>query len=118
MLIFSRQPKVHNFNDGRAYGISSYHQQLQAKLAKLQGFVETNLVEAAQAQKLAYDCQSRTTNVHKGDSVWLSIPTAGKLSPRWEGGWTVQEVKSAAKMKITNGHYSKVVHVNCLRHRS
>ena len=45
LLIFSRQPKVHNFNDGRAYGISSYHQQLQAKLAKLQGFIETNLVE-------------------------------------------------------------------------
>ena len=31
--------------------------------------------------------------------------------------WTIQEVKSAVTMKITNGHHSKVVHVNVLRHR-
>ena len=83
----------------------------------MQGFVETNLVEAAQAQKLSYDRQSKTTKFHEGDSVWLSIPTAGKLSPRWEGGWIIQEVKSAVTMKIKNDHHSKVVHVNCLRHR-
>ena len=117
LLMFGRQPKIRDFDDSRAYDISSYQQQLQAKLADLQGFVETNLVEAAQAQKLSYDHQSRTTNFHKGDSVWLSIPTAGKLSPRWEGDWTIQEVKSAVTMKITYGHHSKVVHVNHLRHR-
>ena len=84
----------------------------------MQGFVETNLVEAAQAQKLSYDRQSKTTKFHEGDSVWLSIPTAGKLSPRWDGGWIIQEeVKSAVTMKIKNDHHSKVVHVNCLRHR-
>ena len=83
----------------------------------MQGFIETNQMEAAQAQKLSYDHQSRTTNFHKGDSVWLPIPTAGKLSPRWEGDWTIQEVKSAVTMNNTNGHHSKVVHVNRLRHR-
>ena len=81
LLMFGRKPKVCDLDDGRAYDISSYQQQLQAKLAELQGFLETNLVEAAQTQKLAYDCQSRTTKFHKGDSVWLSIPTAGKLRP-------------------------------------
>ena len=35
---------------------------------------------------------------------------AGKLSPRWEGGWEIQEAKTAVTMKI-----KKVVHVNCLR---
>ena len=74
-------------------------------------------MEEAKAQKLTYDHQSRTTNFYKGDSVWLSIPTAGKLSPQWEGGWTIQEVKSTVTMKIMNGHHSKVVHVNHLRHR-
>ena len=74
-------------------------------------------MEAAKAQKLTYDHQARTTNFYKGDSVWLSIPTAGNLSPHWEGGWTIQEVKSAVTMKITNGYHSKVVHVNRLRHR-
>ena len=90
---------------------------MQSKLAELQGFVETNLVEAAQAQKSSYDNQSRVTKFGKADLVWLSNPTAGKLSPRWEGGWKVQEIKSPVTMKITNGHHSKVVHVNRLRHR-
>ena len=115
--MFGRQPKIRDFDDSRAYDISSYQQQLQAKLAELQGFVETNLVEAAQAQKFSYDHQLRITNFHKRDSVWLSIPAAGKLSPRWEGYWTIQEVKNAVTMKITNGHHSKVVHVNRLRNR-
>ena len=39
------------------------------------------------------------------------------MGRRWEGDWTIQEVKSAVTMKITNGHHFKVVHVNRLRHR-
>ena len=50
LLMLGRKPKVSDLDDGRAYDISSYQQQLQAKLAELQGFLETNLVEAAQTQ--------------------------------------------------------------------
>ena len=75
--------------------------------------------ESSPGSKLSYDCQSRTTytNFHKGDLVWLFIPTAGKLSPWWEGRWFIQEVKIAVTMKIMNGHHSKVAHVNRLQHK-
>ena len=69
---------------------------------KLQGFIETNLVEAAQAQKSGYDNQSRVTKFTKRDLVWFSNPTAGKLSPRWEGAWKIQEIKSPVTTNITN----------------
>ena len=117
MLMFGRQPRINEYTESQAYDASTYQQQLQAKLAELQGFIETNLVEAAQAQKSGYDNQSRVTQFRKGDLVWLSNPTAGKLSPRWEGGWKIQEIKSPVTMKLTNSHHSKIVHVNRLRHR-
>ena len=82
---------------------------MQAKLAELQGFVETNLVESAHAQKSYYDTHPKVTKFSKGDLIWLSVPTAGKLSPRWEGGWKIDEVKSPITMKIANGQCSKVV---------
>ena len=55
LLMFGRQPKINNFTVIQAYHIPAYQQQLQAKLAELQGFVETNLVEASHAQKSCYD---------------------------------------------------------------
>ena len=115
--MFGRQPRINEYAESWAFDTTTYQQQLQAKLAELQGFVETNLVESALAQKSFYDNQSRVATFGKRDLVWLSSPTAGKLSPRWEGGWKIQEVKTPVTMKITNGHYSKVVHVNRLRHR-
>ena len=35
LLMFGRQPKICDFDDSRAYDISSYQQQLQAKLVEL-----------------------------------------------------------------------------------
>ena len=37
-----------------------------------------------------------------GDPVWLSIPTAGKLSLRCEGKWTVKTVLSQINIEITD----------------
>lgn len=53
------------------------------KLANLQDFVESNLVAAADQQKIFLWCvhsSLRTLNI--GDHVWLSVPTAGKLDPQ------------------------------------
>ena len=39
---------------------------------------------------------SKSTQVRKfnvGDSVWLSLPTASKLQPKWTGDWIVSNVK-------------------------
>ena len=51
-----------------------------------------------------------------GDPMWLSVPTAGKLSPRWEGKWTVKTVLSQINMEITDGRQNKVAHINHLQH--
>ena len=52
-----------------------------------------------------------------GDHVWLSIPTAKKLDPKWDSRFTITAVKGPLNMQISDGTVSKVVHVNRLRHR-
>ena len=101
--MFGRQPQLNEYADTQAYDTPTYQQQLQAKLAELQGFIEASLVELAHAQKSYYDTQSKITGFAKGDLIWLSSPTASKFSPRWEGGWKIAEVKSPVTMKIVNG---------------
>lgn len=68
--------------------------RIKAKLAELQDFVESQVTYAASKQKSTYDQHSTSRSFGVGDPVWLSIPTAGKLDPRWEGGWTVKSIKS------------------------
>ena len=70
-------------------------------------FVETNLAESASRQRRKFAVR---------DCVWLSIPTAKKLDPQWDGRWTITAVKEPLNMEISNGTISKVVHVNTLCH--
>ena len=42
-------------------------------------------MESAKRHKGTYDQKSAELIVKTGDLVWLSIPTAGKLDPLWEG---------------------------------
>ena len=90
---------------------------MQAKLAELMDFVETHMVDAARHQKQEYDKHMGIRTFKAGDLVWLSIPTAGKLDPRWEGGWKVKACKSPVNMEVSDGTRNRVVHVNRLRHR-
>ena len=60
---------------------------LQSKLAKLQDLVETHNAEAA-SSTLSSECHFIAS-----DLVWLLIPTAGKLDPRWDGRWRIKSVK-------------------------
>ena len=85
--------------------LMTYQQQLQAKLAELQGFVENNLVKAAQAQN---------SHIKETQFGFSFQQHAGKLSPLWEGSWFIQEVKIDVTMKIMNG---QVTHVNRLQHK-
>ena len=76
--------------------------------------MEANLVEASTRQKIGYDRHTRPSRQFKiGDPVWLSTPTAGKLSPRWE---RISSVKSPVTMEIMEKR-SRVVHINRLHHR-
>ena len=81
--------------------------------------MESNILKSAECQKKYYDNNSSAQTFKNGDLVWLSIPTARKLDPRWEGGWVVKESKSPVTMKIENNSKSqtRVVHINRLRHR-
>jgi len=67
------------------YDLQSYPSLIQAKLAELKDFVHTNLAKSACSQKLNYDQRSKRPSFVVSNPVWLSIPTAGKLDPRWEG---------------------------------
>ena len=80
--------------------------------------METNIVQAATYQKTGYDQQTKHRTFKANDPVWLLIPCQGKLSSKWQGGWTVRAVKSAVSIQICNEKgYGKVVHVNRLQHR-
>ena len=100
-----------------AFDAQSYPAHLQAKLAELHDWVESNLAAVAHKQKSTYDRHSTLPKFSVGDTVWLSIPTAGKLDSRWEGGWTVKSIKSPVNLEIAKGSRSKVIHTNRLRHR-
>ena len=102
--------------DVTAFDPASYQAQLHARLAELQDLVELNIAEAACEQKTAYDRHSAPHSFMVGDPMWLSVPTAGKLSPRWEGKWTVKTVLSQINMEITDGRQNKVAHINHLQH--
>ena len=84
-LMFGRDPKPATFPPTNAFDPSSYSACLLTKLAKLQDLVANNITAAAQQQKNHYNKNSVTRPFSVGEPIWLSIPTARKLQPRWEG---------------------------------
>ena len=119
MLMLGRQPKRPDLGapDAAAYDPTSYQAQITCKMAKLQDFVETHLVHSATKQQTFYNKHSEQRQFKVGDPVWLSIPTAGKLDPKWEGGWKIVKVVSPINMQIQDCKRTQVVHVNHLQLR-
>jgi len=64
---------------------------LQAKLAQLYSLVEVNNIQASRQQKEHFDCVTQSRTFTLGNRMWVSGPTAGKLDPKWEGGWVRQQ---------------------------
>ena len=116
MLMFG-QASFNNFSEKDAFDPNSYEVQLRHKMASLQDMVEVNFVEAASFQKAACDKHAVYPQFKVNDHVWLSNPRCGKLDPRWEGGWTVSNVKGESTVEICKGNTRKVVHVNRLQYR-
>ena len=117
LLLYGRQPAPCPLATQLGYDLLSYPAHLQARLAELQDFVHTNLTQAAHLQKSHYDNHTMESTFIPGDPVWLSIPTAGKLDPRWEGEWVIKSVKGPVTIEICDGKHTKVVHSNRLQHR-
>ena len=114
-LMYGRHPKPNIITPARGYEATSYQAVLQAKMAELQDLVEAHVAESAHRQKVNYDRHSEERHFKAGDRVWLSVPTAGKLDPRWEGNWIIKCVKSPVTVEISDGVRKKVVHINRLQ---
>ena len=114
--MFGRQPSLPAVTQCNSFDATSYADHICAKLAELRDLVEANTVEAAEKQKLMYDLHTKSRSFKEGDPVWLPVPTAGKLQPKWEGGWKVTKIENPVNVQISSGHHSKIVHVNRLRH--
>ena len=91
-MMLGRQGQKPTLPSEAPHDVHSYQSYLRAKLANLANFVESHNVQASTQQKYYFDKHTQSRTFAIGDSVWLSIPTAGKLDPRWEGGWTVKSV--------------------------
>ena len=79
--------------------------------------MEAHIADTAEGQRQEYNKHSQERSFKVNDSVWLSIPTARKLDPRWEGNWVVTACKSPVNVEISNGPRKRVVHINRIRHR-
>ena len=118
MLMFGRQPNsLATFAPANGYDPDSYQAQLKLKLAELYDLVEVNLAAESRRQREMFNKHSAQRSLTTGDKVWLSIPTAGKLQPKWDGTWEVRSVKNPITIEITDGNRTKTVHVNRLRHQ-
>ena len=116
LLMLGRYLTITPFSPYTAFDSTSYPAHIHAKFAELHDFMESNLATAAHHQKLAYDQHSLPTIYSVGDLVWLSIPTARKLDPRWEGRWKIKLIKSPVNKEIKDGLQTKIVHINRSRH--
>ena len=116
-LMYGWSPSTSSLSPTTAFESTSYPAHLQAKLAAMYDFVETNLAAAAHHQKSVHDRNSSKPHFSVGDPVWLSIPTAGKLDPCWEGKWNINSIKSPINMEISDRKCVKVVHSNRLQHQ-
>ena len=116
-LMYGRQPET-DLSPATTLDTQSYASHIQKKLAELRDLVEANLVEVANHQKQSYDQHCNTREFSVENAVWLSVPIAGKLESRWEGGRKIKLIKSPVSIEIMDDqHRTKLVHVNRLRHR-
>eukprot|EP00731_Ephydatia_muelleri_P003091 Em0001g3091a len=115
VMMFGRQPKLPPSTN--AVDAMTYSKSLCAKLDHLKDFVDTHLQQAAQHQKAAYDRHTKVRSFQVGQPVWLSVPTAGKLDPRWEGKWKITRIMSPVTVEISDGNRVRVVHVNRMQPR-
>ena len=113
-LMFGRASQTNSLQPETAFEPESYQAHLKHKLGEIKGFVKTKVAILAKCQKENYDRQATERSFRAGDTVSLSIPTAGKLDSQWEGGWIVQSVRSPVTLEIVNGQKRKIVHENSI----
>ena len=116
-LMFGRCARKPPLSSRVAHDVTSYQHHLQDKLSQLMDFIEVHNTQASSQQKQYFDQHTLARSFLVGDPVWLSIPTAGKLDPRWEGEWIIQEVVSPTTYTTHDGYRTRTVHIDRLRQR-
>ena len=116
--MFGREPSLLSNLPNLASEAHIYAEHLQHKLHQMYELVELHLINSAYNEKAFYDTRAKPRKCfEKGDQVWLSIPTAGKLDSRWEGGWMVDQYQ-ANQPTVIIGHSDgrkNTVHLNRVR---
>ena len=51
------------------------------------------MIDAAHHQQRSYNQHVQQRSFQVDDTVWLDSPTAGKLDPKWEGGWKIKAIQ-------------------------
>ena len=102
LLLYGKHPPYPTATQLK-YDLQSYPAQIQAKLAEFVNFVHTNLSKAACSQKLQYE-QHTTQPIHIfcQQLSLVSLLTAWKLDPRWEGDWVLCKVLLLQKFAIVD----------------
>ena len=110
-------PSLPSMTNSSAEDPTSYDSNFRVKMAELRDMVESHIVQEAKRQKEHYDTRTQSREFCEGDAVWLQNPTAGKLDPKWEGGWFVKNVHSPVTLNIEHRKSlrSRVVHINRIR---
>ena len=116
-LMFGRPALTSPLPSLTTFDVNTYHFQLCSTLAGLQDIVEMYITKAAHHQKTQYDHHVHERSFKVGDSVWLSIPTAGKLEPRWQGGWEIKSIRGQNSYENGDGTVSRTVFINQLQRR-
>ena len=86
-LMLGRASQTNRLHPETAFKSESYQAHLKHKLAKIKVFVKTKVAISAKHKKENYDHHATERSFSTGDTVWLSIPTAGRLASQREGGW-------------------------------
>ncbi|KFD69482.1 hypothetical protein M514_18354 [Trichuris suis] len=69
--------------------ISAYIWQTRERMHKVQSFMRRRMRIDQRQRKEYYDKNARASVFEVGDKVWLAIPKRHKLSPSWEGPYSV-----------------------------
>ena len=113
-LMFGCSAHPPPFASSNAYDAALHPEQLCCKVSKLYDFVKTHMIEVSYHQQNSYNQQVQHRSFQVGDTVWLALPTAGKLDSKQEGGWIVQTVQGPTTYVITDGKRHRTVHINRL----
>ena len=70
--------------------------------------------DAPHHQQKSYNHHVQQISFQMGDAVWLDLPTAGKLEPKWVEGWIENATQGPIIYLITDGKTGGIMHINRL----